>query len=203
MAEGQADNAQVGGPDGNVSGQTNAQITSKGEKKGKTKKIPVEHDTRSNQKFTKEKLATMRPGDIAAVASQRGYDVDDKTGRIGHASFLKQQEDGDGYEGDDDYTESGTVPEDYQNVQDPNRSSGAMPSVHGGVGGLPPVAPAKVDDAGKANNEALGEQSSEEDHTGKTEGDFTMGAIVEPKKADEPGSTDKPLFNVPVEGQKA
>lgn len=163
--------------------------------KGKTKKIDVRHDTRSNQKFTKEKLASMRPGDIAAVASQRGYDVDNATGRIGHSAFLAQQEDSEAFKDDEGYTESGEVPEDYGGVQTPNVAIGAMPSVHGGEGGLPPSELVK--------GKAMGEQVSEEDHTGEEKGSFTLGAIAPEPEKGTPGASGTPLINVPAEGQKA
>jgi hypothetical protein len=170
-----------------------------------TKKVDVVHDTRSNQRLTKEKLATMRPSDIAAVAAQRGYDVDGVTHRISHASFLKQQNESDAYAEDEGHTDSGDVPTDYAygSSQKPNFNTPSVPSVHGGQGGLPPGAALGGGLDHTPGNEPMGEQASADDHTGKVEGDATLGAAGVEPEPDEPGSPEKPLMNTPVEGQKA
>jgi hypothetical protein len=166
------------------------------------KTIPVAQDTRSEQKFTKEKLSTMRPGDIAAVATQRGYDVNPVTGRLSHDSFLKQQEDNDFYEGREDHTESGSVPDDYpvEVAKGFHAAVGEVPSVQGGKGGLHPAEPL-ASGTDEQINDALGEQSSAEDHTGKQSAHATLGSV---QVAQTPvADASEPLINVPVEGKKS
>jgi hypothetical protein len=107
-------------------------------------KIDPKNDTRSAQKITEEKLATMSKGDIAAVAAQRGYDVDPVSKRISNESFLKQQSESDAFVGSDAHTDSGDIPDTDTSKgvaklssAVPNFEPPSTPSVHGGIGGLP------------------------------------------------------------------
>lgn len=139
----------------------------------------------------------MRPGDIAAVAAQRGYAVDTATRRLSHDSFLKQQDDSEQFEGNEGHTESGSVPDDYS-YDEPSVTRALTPStpgVQGSIGGLMPVAPVK--------GEALGKQESKDAHSGEQSGSFTLGANADPKKAEEKGPTDStPAINKAVGGTK-